>query len=235
MNTKRISDRAVVLVSGGLDSATLVQYVKQRKEVSRIDALTFLYGQKHCSEVEMARFQAEKAGCERHEIIDLSAVASVFQGSSLVNEAMDIPDLAALSENERRQPSTYVPNRNMIFLSLAAAYAESRGILTVFYGAQLSDEYGYWDCTLDFINAMNRTLQLNRGEPVKIEAPFAGMHKWEVVRLGGELGVDFERTWTCYRGGEEPCGKCPSCVERRLAFEKAGVGECRRWDGGREG
>ncbi len=224
MNEKKSIDRAVVLVSGGLDSATLMQYVKQRQGISRIDALTFLYGQKHCREIETAKFQAEKGGCERHEIIDLSCLSAVFKGgSSLVDAGIDVPDLVELSEEDRRQPSTYVPNRNMIFLSIAAAYAESRGIETVFYGAQLSDEYGYWDCTLDFINAMNRTLQLNRGKPVNVQAPFAGMRKYEVVRLGGELDVDFALTWTCYRGQEKPCGECPSCVERRLAFEKAGM------------
>ncbi|MFW5871081.1 MAG: 7-cyano-7-deazaguanine synthase QueC [Verrucomicrobiota bacterium] len=224
MNDKEIADRAVVLVSGGLDSATLMQYVKQRQGVARVDALTFLYGQKHDREIETAEFQAEKGGCERHEIIDLSCLSAVFKGgSSLIDAGMDVPDLAELSEEDRRQPSTYVPNRNMIFLSIAAAYAESRGIDTVFYGAQLSDEYGYWDCTSDFINAMNRTLLLNRRTPVKVKAPFAGMRKFEVVRLGCELGVDFSETWTCYRGQEKPCGQCPSCVERRVAFEKAGI------------
>ena len=131
---------------------------------------------------------------------------------------MAIPDLSQLGESERAQPPTYVPNRNMMLLSLAAAYAESKGATDVFYGAQQQDEYGYWDCTEEFLKKMNEVLSLNRGLPVRLHAPFMRMKKSEVLRAGLEMGVDYSRTWSCYRGGETPCRECPTCVERAKAF-----------------
>ena len=132
-----------------------------------------------------------------------------------------MPDLSDVQPEDRMQPATYVPNRNMILLSLAAAFAEAQGAADVFYGAQAQDEYGYWDCSQDFVNRMNDVLSLNRKGRVKIRAPFASMSKAEVVKIGLELGVDYDHTWTCYRGGDEPCGTCPSCVERNRAFSEA--------------
>jgi 7-cyano-7-deazaguanine synthase len=108
----------------------------------------------------------------------------------------------------------------MVLLALAAAYAEAKGVQDVFYGAQRQDEYGYWDCSGKFVERLNDVLSLNRGKPVRVHAPFARMRKAEVLRLGLELGVDYEHTWTCYRGGAKPCGTCPSCVERDAAFRE---------------
>jgi len=133
-------------------------------------------------------------------------------GSALTDAAIRVPDLENLSGKQRRQPPTYVPNRNMLFLSLAAAYAEARGIRDVFYGAQAQDEYGYWDCTVDFVNRINHILRLNRGKAVTVHAPFALMKKADVLKIGLELGVDYRHTWSCYRGGKKPCGTCPTCV-----------------------
>jgi 7-cyano-7-deazaguanine synthase len=134
-----------------------------------------------------------------------------------------VPDLDAIRREQRDQPPTYVPNRNMVLLSLAAAYAETVGAETVFYGAQAQDEIGYWDCTLEFVERLNAVLSLNRGRKITVRAPFADMRKSDVLRLGLELGVDYARTWTCYRGAEKACGTCPSCVERSKAFETVGV------------
>jgi 7-cyano-7-deazaguanine synthase len=113
----------------------------------------------------------------------------------------------------------------MVLLSLAASFAEAQAADTVFYGAQAQDEYGYWDCTREFIETINRTLALNRRQPVRVEAPFASWRKSEIVRLGMTLDVDFAHTWSCYRGESRPCGVCPTCVERATAFSEAGVND----------
>ena len=213
--------RAVVLLSGGMDSATLLWYVKKELRVPEIHALSFAYGQRHARELEMARWQARTAGVAVHREVDISWFGELLAGASVLTDASrTVPSLDELSAEERRQPATYVPNRNMIFLSIAAAYAEARGMTDIFYGAQAQDEYGYWDCTVDFIEGINHLLGLNRGRAVTVHAPFAGKSKAQVLELGIELGVDYEHTWTCYRGDAEACGSCPSCVERQRAFEE---------------
>lgn len=216
--------KAVVLLSGGMDSATLLQYVKQELGVADIHALSFLYGQRHACELESARWQAEHVGVAKHHMVDLSFMGTLTQGgSALTDLSMPVPDLVDVPEVQRSQPPTYVPNRNMVLLSLGAAYAESVGICDVFYGAQAQDDYGYWDCTATFVARINALLGLNRGDGVTISAPFLNMRKAEVLKIGLALGVDYAHTWTCYRGGEVPCGTCPSCVERRKAFEESGM------------
>lgn len=215
--------KALVLLSGGVDSTTLLHFVKQREHVVEIHALTFLYGQKHLREVDMARWQARNAAVAVHKELDISALGGVTGGkSALTGRDVEVPDLEDISEDERQQPRTYVPNRNMVFLSLAAAYAETEGIVDIYYGAQQQDEYGYWDCTRDFVDRINEVLSLNRDKPVKVRAPFVDMKKTDVVKIGLELGVDYSHTWTCYRGGAVPCGRCPSCVERQAAMVEAG-------------
>jgi 7-cyano-7-deazaguanine synthase len=216
----RLSNGAVVLLSGGVDSVTLLHYVRKRLQCPRILALSFLYGQKHSRELQMARWQAQAAGVAEHQVIDMSFYGALTEGgSALTGTTVALPDLADIPAAHRHQPPTYVPNRNMIFLSLAAAWAEARGVPDVFYGAQQQDEYGYWDCTVDFVAKMNDLFALNRNQPVRLHAPFVRMRKAEVVEIGLALGVDYTHTWSCYRGGEEPCGRCPSCVERKAAFD----------------
>ena len=189
--------------------------------MSEIHALSFAYGQKHARELEMARWQAAAVEVAVHREVDISWFADLAAGKSALTDAgIDVPNLQDLSARERTQPSTYVPNRNMILLAVAAAYAEARHITDVFYGAQAQDEYGYWDCTVDFVERINHLLGLNRGQAVTVHAPFAGKSKADVLRLGMELGVDYDHTWTCYRGDAEPCGACPSCVEKSKAFEE---------------
>jgi 7-cyano-7-deazaguanine synthase len=167
----------------------------------------------------MAEWQAKNAGVKNYQIIDLSFLGGLTKGgSALTDVCIEIPDLDDIKEAERKQPPTYVPNRNMIFLSLSAAYAESAGIQDIFYGAQVQDEYGYWDCTAEFIEKINSILGLNRVNKLEIHAPFVRMTKTDVVKIGRKLGVDYEKTWSCYRGGSKPCGTCPSCVERKKAL-----------------
>jgi 7-cyano-7-deazaguanine synthase len=217
-------NKAVILLSGGVDSATLLAYVKQRLEVEYIVALSFVYGQKHSKELDCAKWQAEAAHVADHRTLDISFYGDLTRGGSALTDGdIEVPDLKDVKPDDRMQPLTYVPNRNMVFLSLAAAFAEAQGITDVFYGAQAQDEYGYWDCSQDFVKRMNDVLSLNRKGKVKVRAPLAGMSKTEVVKIGLELGVDYDHTWTCYRGGAEPCGTCPSCVERIRAFTDAGA------------
>ena len=214
---------AVILLSGGMDSTTLLHYAKATLSIPRLRALTFLYGQKHSREVEMARWQAQAVGVEEHRIVDIRFFADlVAGGSALTDGRIEVPDLAALAAGDLRQPPTYVPNRNMMLLAMAAAHAEAAGIADVFYGAQTQDAYGYWDCTPEFVERVNRVLALNRGRPVTLHAPFMRMRKAEELRIGLELGVDYSHTWTCYRGEETPCRRCPACVEREAAFREVG-------------
>jgi 7-cyano-7-deazaguanine synthase len=216
---------AVVLLSGGLDSSVLLHEVRRRIGAKPLYSLSFYYGQKHARELEMAEAQAGLAGAV-HRAVDISFFRDMTRGgSALTDAAIPVPDLAGLTEAQRRQPPTYVPNRNMMLLSLAAAFAESADARDVFYGAQKQDRYGYWDCTPDFIERINDLLSLNRVRAVRVHAPFAALAKADIVRLGVALKVDFARTWSCYRGVPPACGTCPTCVERTEAFRQAGLAD----------
>jgi len=206
-----------------LDSSTLLKFVGETLGVDERLALTLHYGQKHRREIACARRQAEMAGATEHQVVDVSWFAKLAAGSALTDDSVSVPDLAELTAGQRSQPPTYVPNRNMVLLSIAAAFAESRGCDAVYYGAHAQDRYGYWDCTPEFVERLNAVLALNRRRPVTVCAPFAGKSKSDIVRLGSDLGVDFGVTWSCYRGGVRPCGACPTCVERWDAFAAAGV------------
>ena len=217
---------AVVLLSGGMDSSTLLHHVARNLGRGPLHAVSYDYGQRHARELECARWQAQAARVERHTVLDVSFFGEVVKGgTALVTGGADVPGLADLAEPEKDQPPTYVPNRNMMLLSMAAAYAEGHGIADVFYGAQAQDEYGYWDCTVEFIERLNHVLALNRRTPVVVHAPFAALRKAESLRLGLELGVDYAHTWSCYRGGGKACGTCPTCVERLSAFRETGAAD----------
>ena len=139
-------NQAVVLLSGGMDSTTLLYYVKRTLNVATIHALSFDYGQRHAREIEAARWQARAAGVTEHCVMDVSLLGGVaFARSVLTDREADLPNLDDMDEAQRSQPPTYVPHRNLVLLSLAAAYAEAHGIADVFYGAQAQDRYGYWD------------------------------------------------------------------------------------------
>ncbi len=213
----------VILLSGGLDSTTLLFDLRRRVEGSRLHALTFRYGQTHARETECAAAQARAAGVAVHRVVDLPGFAALVAGASdLTGPPAGIPALDRLAAADLDQPPTYVPHRNLVLLSLAAAYAEAHGLAEVFYAAQAQDRYGYWDCTAAFLDRLNAVLALNRRVAVAVRAPFLALPKRAIVALGLRLGVDYGRTWTCYRGGERPCGECPSCVERAAAFAALG-------------
>jgi len=214
--------RAVVLLSGGLDSATALYVAKS--EGYRLYALSFDYGQKHKRELEAARGVALAAEVEVHHIIRMDL--SLWGGSSLTDKEQNIED-GNLSR--RVIPFTYVPARNMVFLSVAASFAEAVGAYAIFIGVSEMDYSGYVDCRQEFLTAMEEAINkgtvcaVESGHKIKLHAPFIQMTKWEEIRLGLKLGVDYGKTWSCYRGGEKPCGTCDSCLLRAEAFRKAGI------------
>lgn len=209
-----------MIVSGGMDSITLLHHLVKVESLSPA-VITFIYGQKHAKEVEFAKIHAELLGCKEQLVLDLSLLRPLFASSALVSDQLKIPNVTAVLGDP--QPLTYVPNRNMIFLSLAAAYAETHGVTDIYYGAQSHDMYGYWDTTPDFLQRLNNLFSLNRKTPIQIKAPFVNYSKTDILRLGLQLNVDYSQTWSCYEGREYACGQCPTCAERLKAFEAVGM------------
>lgn len=213
--------KAVVLLSGGLDSTTALYLAKSKGY--EVYAISFDYGQRHDKELASAKKVAEIASVKEHIIVETNM--SAWGGSALTDNKIDVPE----GDEQRKDiPVTYVPARNMIFLSYAASYAEVIGAEDVFIGVSEVDYSGYVDCRQDFIDAMEQAINkgtvcgAEEGKPIKIHAPFINMTKAEEVKLGIELGVDYSQTWSCYRGEEEACGSCDSCILRLKAFKEAG-------------
>lgn len=202
-----------------MDSVTLLYYlvkVKGRQPA----VISFKYGQKHVKEIALAGEHVRLLGLADHLVCDLSPMRDLFKTSALVSSDLAVPTMQQVQGDS--QPVTYVPNRNMIFLSLAAAYAESHEASEVFYGAQKHDFYGYWDTTLEFLEQINQVYSLNRKTPIRIEAPFVTFSKADILREGFALGVDYGKTWSCYQGDSVACGICPTCAERLAAFKEVG-------------
>jgi len=211
----------VAIVSGGMDSVTLLHHIV-KVEKRHPAVIAFAYGQKHDKELVFARVQAEIVGCTAFQELDLSVLRPLFAKSALVDGKTAVPTIDSVQGNN--QPVTYVPNRNMIFLALAAAYAETHGVADIYYGAQQHDMYGYWDTTPDFLARLNNVYSLNRGTAVPtIKAPFVHYTKTDILRAGLELGVDYAQTWSCYEGKTAACGTCPTCAERLGAFTALGL------------
>ena len=214
-------EKAVVLLSGGLDSATALYLAKS--EGFEVYALSFEYGQKHKKEISCAKELAKKAGVKEHIIVNTNMDA--WGGSALTDNSIEVPE-ADLESNS--VPATYVPARNMIFLAYAASYAEAKGAQHIFIGVSEVDYSGYVDCRKEFIDGMENAINLGtvcaveNGKKIKIHAPFINMKKSEEIKLGEVLGVDYSSTWTCYNGDEQACGICDSCKLRLRAFEEAG-------------
>jgi len=218
-----LKDSCILLLSGGLDSVTLLHYLVKREKYRQVYAISFLYGQKHLKEIRCAEWQMNVLEMKGHFVVDLSFLSVLLQGSStLITGGGDVPRLDEIREEDKVQPSTYVPNRNMIFLSIASAWAETLHIQDVYYSAQAHDEYGYWDCTEPFVTNINAVLSLNRKHKIRVNAPFISFSKKEILQIGFSLGVNYSHTWSCYRGEENACGTCPTCIERLKAFEAIG-------------
>ena len=209
--SESISQKAVVIYSGGMDSFTILN--KAKAEGFDLYAITFDYGQKHTKEIEFAKQVCLELGIE-HKIIDITAINQLLQSSSLTSD-IDIPEGHYEAANMK---STVVPNRNMILLSLAIGYAVDIGAEKVFYGAHAGDHSIYPDCRPEFVHAMNDVAKIANYEPIDIVAPYLNSHKSEILTDGLNMGLDYGKSWTCYNGREKACGKCGSCVERLEAF-----------------
>jgi 7-cyano-7-deazaguanine synthase len=216
---------AVVLLSGGLDSYTAAAIAGT--EGFRLFALTIRYGQRHARELEAARQVAAALGVARH--LELDVDLSAFGGSSLTG-AEPVPKDRAIDANEI--PSTYVPARNTVFLSLALGWAEVLGAHDLVIGVNALDYSGYPDCRPDFIAAFERLATLAtargvRGETFRIHAPLQHLTKADIVRKGVALGLDYGITHSCYDPlpGGAPCGRCDSCTLRAAGFAQAGVAD----------
>lgn len=230
---------AVVLLSGGLDSVTVLALAAKRGFA--VHAMSFAYGQRHLVELSCAARQAKRFGARAHEVVDLShlgrlvaPVTALVGGSSIDVPKGHDPEAAGI-------PSTYVPARNTLFLSYGLAWAEVLGARRIFIGVNVLDYSGYPDCRPAFIEAFERTANLatkigvEDGDPLRIETPLQELRKHEIVKLGLEHGVDYADTVSCYDpsedadGGPLACGSCDSCQLRRRGFELAGVNDPTRY------
>lgn len=214
------STTALVICSGGLDSVTLAWKIASE---NRLDALlSFDYGQKHIKEIEFAKKCAESLGVD-HQVVDISSVGTVLTGSALTDE-IDVPDGHYAEENMKL---TIVPNRNAIMLSIAFGAAVSRHVGQVSTAVHGGDHFIYPDCRPGFINSFEEMQQyaLEDVASVSLDAPFLNIAKSDIVILGNQLSVPFSDTWSCYKGGENHCGRCGTCVERQEAFSIAGIND----------
>ncbi|WPX09026.1 7-cyano-7-deazaguanine synthase QueC [Anaerocellum danielii] len=208
--------RAVVVLSGGMDSTTLLYDVKSQGY--EVYAISFLYGQKHSKELEFAKKTCSLLSVP-HKIVNISFFAELAT-SALTTKTWDVPE-GYYTDSTMKQ--TVVPNRNMVLLAISAAYAISLGAKKLFYGAHAGDHPIYPDCRKEFVEAMKNALYLADYTGLELEAPYVDMKKEDILRRGLELGVDFSLTWSCYKGGQKACGRCGTCTERIEAFKKVGV------------
>ena len=208
--------RAIVLLSGGLDSATTLYFVRQRGY--KANCLIFDYSQRHKKEITSAVKIAKKAGCE-YKVIKISLP---WKGSALLDKKIKVPKNARAGI-----PVTYVPARNTIFLSFALSYAEAIGARDIFIGANAIDFSGYPDCRPNYYKVFNKLSRLAtkagvENKAIKMHAPLINKTKKEIVLLAKKLNVPLELSWSCYSGTKSPCGVCDSCRLRKKGFIKAG-------------
>ena len=217
---ERKKKTAIVLLSGGLDSSTALYYAIAKGYSCY--CLIFDYNQRHKKEIFSARAVARAARCPFHVV----RIGLPWKGSSLLDNAIQLPQGGNLEAN--KIPSTYVPARNIIFLSFAASYAEAIGARYIFIGANAVDYSGYPDCRPAFIRAYQGMLAQGlktgvEGKTVKVETPLIHLTKKKIVQLAFKLDVPVAKTWSCYQGGDKPCGVCDSCRLRQKGFEEAKI------------
>jgi len=222
-----VKRKAVILVSGGLDSATTVAYAK--KHGFSCHALSVNYGQRHAAELQFAKMLCERLDVTEHKVVNVGL--DQIGGSSLTDKSLDVP-----TEPTSAIPSTYVPARNTIMLSVALGWAEVLGAEDIFIGANAVDYSGYPDCRPEYISAYERLANFAtrfgvEGGEIKIHAPLIDMKKSEIIALGLELGIDFSATVSCYQANRagEACGHCDSCRIRRNGFEEVGIADPTRY------
>lgn len=211
--------KVVVLCSGGMDSVTALHWARREHDV--VAAVSFEYGAKHnAREIPWAREHAAGIGV-RHELITLDFMERLF-ASDLLKSGGAVPDG---HYEEKVMKQTVVPFRNAIMLSIAGGFAESAGAEGLVIAAHGGDHAIYPDCREDFMRAMGEALRLGTYAGIRLLRPFIAMNKGEIASAGARLGVDFRRTWSCYKGGAVHCGTCGTCVERREAFLQAGLAD----------
>ncbi len=224
---------AVVLLSGGLDSSTALASAIERGFTAH--AISFRYGQRHSRELEAARAIAHHYGVTDHRVVDIDL--RLFGGSALTSDDIAVPHGRSLDEMGHGVPVTYVPGRNLIFLSFATAFAEVIGADDTFLGINIYDYSGYPDCRPEFLEAFQTTANLatkagtEDGRTLRYHAPLIQMTKADIVREGTRLGVPWELTWSCYEGGEKACGQCDSCLLRLKGFAEAGLSDPLPYEG----
>ncbi len=219
--------KAVILLSGGLDSATTLAIA--RSEAFECCALTFRYGQRHKREIEAAKKIANSLGAVKHRIIDIDLAQ--FGGSALTDSTIEVPKDRTDLDNHNQIPPTYVPARNTIFLSYALAWAEVLRVFDIFIGVNTTDYSGYPDCRGEFITAFEKTANLATAAAVEpkgryhIHTPIINMTKAEIILTGTELGIDYSLTHSCYDPDQQgrSCGRCDSCKLRLKGFAEAGL------------
>lgn len=219
--------KALVLCSGGVDSTTLLAMAVGKYGAENVYALSISYGQRHEREIDSARKVADHYGVEQR-FLDLASIFADSNCSLLSHSDEEIPEESyaeQLAENGGGTVNTYVPFRNGLFLSSAASMALSLGCSVLYYGAHSDDWAGsaYPDCSPAFVAAMNEAIVQGTGGELRLEAPFVQFSKADIVRQGLALGVPYELTWSCYEGGDVPCGVCATCIDRVRAFEENGV------------
>jgi len=217
--------KAVVLLSGGLDSATALAVA--RAEGFATYALSLDYGQRHRAELDAATRVAKSLGAAEHKVVQVSLDRL---GGSALTDQIDVPKGRDVAEMAKGIPVTYVPARNTVFLSIALAYAEAIGAGDIYIGANVLDYSGYPDCRPEYLEAFERMAALAtkagvEGQPIRIHAPLIRMTKAEIIKKGMELGVDYGLTRSCYDPDPEgrACGRCDSCLLRKKGFAEAGV------------
>lgn len=215
--------KAVLIVSGGMDSATLAYLYARRYD--ELHLVGFDYGQRHIKELDSLRAIAKNLNATV-SLIDLSHLKNHLRGSSLTSDDIAVPDGHYAEESMR---ITVVPNRNAIMLSIATGIAVAEGAEVVATGVHGGDHFIYPDCRPPFINSMAQAIKYGtEGHALpnfRLEAPFLHLTKSDIASIGNDLGVPYEQTWSCYKGGEIHCGRCGTCVERAEAFYLAGVSD----------
>lgn len=219
--------KALVLFSGGVDSTTCLAMAVHKYGKENVIALSVSYGQKHVRELEASQKIAKYYGVE-HLFLDLAKIFAYSDCSLLSHSAQEIPKesyAAQIAQTDGTPVSTYVPFRNGLFLSSAASIALSKGCEVIYYGAHSDDAAGsaYPDCSSAFNQAIGEAIYLGSGNQLRVEAPFVDKTKAEVVKIGLELQVPYELTWSCYEGTDAPCGVCGTCIDRAEAFRANGV------------
>lgn len=224
-----MSDQKVLVVySGGMDSFTLLHHALQNPSEREVGAISFNYGQRHVRELECARKVCRNLQIE-HTVVDMQGLGALLTGggtSLIPNGDNDVPEGHYAAENMH---STVVPNRNMIMLSIAAGFAAANGYNTLATAVHAGDHHIYPDCRPEFIRSVSDTLRVSQYQEIHMWTPYLTISKGDILRQGlervGLRAEEYADTWTCYKGGESPCGRCGSCVERLESFHECGAAD----------